>query len=90
MIVAGTRPEIIKLTPIIKWLQRLNVNHILVWSGQHYDYMLSQIFFKELELDKPNIDLKVGSGSHAKQTADIMLGLEQVIKKHSPSVVASP
>ncbi|MEM0385429.1 MAG: UDP-N-acetylglucosamine 2-epimerase (non-hydrolyzing) [Nitrososphaerales archaeon] len=89
MIVAGTRPEVIKLAPIIKWLQRLSVDHIFVWSGQHYDYILSRVFFEEFELAEPKVNLNVGSGSHAEQTAKIMLGLEHVIKDYSPSIVVA-
>lgn len=89
MIVAGTRPEVIKLAPIIKWLQKLGVDYIFVWSGQHYDYSLSRIFFEEFNLGEPDVDLKVGEGSHAEHTAKIMLGLERAIKVHSPSIVVA-
>ncbi|MEM4853735.1 MAG: UDP-N-acetylglucosamine 2-epimerase (non-hydrolyzing) [Thermofilum sp.] len=89
MIVAGTRPEVIKLAPVIKWLQKLGVEYVFVWSGQHYDYLLSRVFFEEFKLDEPDVDLKVGSGSHAEQTAKIMLGLEEVIKAYSPSVLVA-
>ncbi|MEM1983579.1 MAG: UDP-N-acetylglucosamine 2-epimerase (non-hydrolyzing) [Sulfolobales archaeon] len=89
MIVAGTRPEVIKLAPVVKRLQQLGIDYIFVWSGQHYDYQLSRVFFREFELAEPTIDLMVGSGSHAEQTAKLMLGLERVIKKYTPSVVVA-
>ncbi|MCS7098697.1 MAG: UDP-N-acetylglucosamine 2-epimerase, partial [Candidatus Methanomethyliaceae archaeon] len=89
MIVAGTRPEIIKLAPIIKCLHKLGIEYIFVWSGQHYDYLLSQIFFEEFNLEEPNIDIKVGSGSHTEQTANIMLELEKIIKNYSPSITVA-
>ncbi|MEM1831001.1 MAG: UDP-N-acetylglucosamine 2-epimerase (non-hydrolyzing) [Desulfurococcaceae archaeon] len=89
MIVAGTRPEVIKLAPVIRHLQHLGVDYIFVWSGQHYDYLLSRIFFREFELAEPTINLMAGSGSHAEQTTKLMLGLEQVIKDYSPSVVVA-
>lgn len=89
MVVAGTRPEVIKLAPVIKWLQRLSVDYVFVWSGQHYDYMLSRVFFEEFGLDEPDVNLMVGSGSHAEQTARVMLGLERAIMDYSPSVVVA-
>ncbi|MEM2170109.1 MAG: UDP-N-acetylglucosamine 2-epimerase (non-hydrolyzing) [Candidatus Bathyarchaeia archaeon] len=89
MVIAGTRPEVIKLAPVIKWLQRINVDYVFVWSGQHYDYMLSRVFFEEFELDEPDANLMVGSGSHAEQTARVMLGLERAIRDYSPPVVVA-
>ncbi|MEM0172806.1 MAG: UDP-N-acetylglucosamine 2-epimerase (non-hydrolyzing) [Nitrososphaerota archaeon] len=89
MIVAGTRPEVIKLAPVVKRLQQLGIDYIFVWSGQHYDYLLSRVFFREFELAEPIIDLMVGSGSHAEQTTRLMLGLERVIKDYTPSVVVA-
>jgi UDP-N-acetylglucosamine 2-epimerase (non-hydrolysing) len=87
LIIAGTRPEIIKLTPVMEWLDRLGVKYVFVWSGQHYDYELSEIFFEELRTPKPHIKLNVGSGSHAEQTAKIMMALEKQIKKIKPSII---
>ncbi|MEM2452716.1 MAG: UDP-N-acetylglucosamine 2-epimerase, partial [Candidatus Methanomethylicia archaeon] len=89
MIVAGTRPEVIKLAPVLRGLEEENVDYLFVWSGQHYDYLLSQIFFEEFGLAEPKVDLKVGSGSHAMQTAEIMLRLEHAIKDYSPTVVVA-
>lgn len=89
MVVAGTRPELIKLAPVIEWLEKLKADYLFVWSGQHYDYELSTVFFEQLRMPKADHDLHVGSGSHSKQTAETMLGLEKLIKKHSPSVVVA-
>ncbi|MEM2197424.1 MAG: UDP-N-acetylglucosamine 2-epimerase (non-hydrolyzing) [Sulfolobales archaeon] len=89
MVVAGTRPEVIKLAPVIKWLQKLSVDYVFVWSGQHYDYLLSRVFFEEFGLNEPDVNLMVGSGSHAEQTAGVMLGLERAVKDYSPSVVVA-
>ncbi|MCX8162860.1 MAG: UDP-N-acetylglucosamine 2-epimerase (non-hydrolyzing) [Candidatus Bathyarchaeota archaeon] len=89
MVVAGTRPEVIKLAPVIEWLKRLNVDYVFIWSGQHYDYLLSGVFFEEFGLSEPDVDLRVGSGSHAEQTASIMLGLERVIRDYSPSIIVA-
>jgi len=89
MIVAGTRPEIIKLAPVIKWLEKLGEEYIFVWSGQHYDYELSRIFFEQLRIPEPDEDLNVGSGTHAEQTAKMMVGLERLIQKYSPAIVVA-
>jgi len=89
MIVAGTRPEAIKLASVIKWLEKLGVEYIFVWSGQHYDYELSRIFFEQLRISDPDENLGVGSGTHAEQTAKIMIGLERLIERFSPAVVAA-
>jgi UDP-N-acetylglucosamine 2-epimerase (non-hydrolysing) len=89
MIVAGTRPEVIKLAPVIEWLERFRVDYLFVWSGQHYDYELSRVFFEEFRLPDPDEDLHTGSGTHTEQTTKIMLGLEKLIRKHSPAVVVA-
>ncbi|MBC7130840.1 UDP-N-acetylglucosamine 2-epimerase (non-hydrolyzing) [Candidatus Bathyarchaeota archaeon] len=89
MVVAGTRPEVIKLAPVLEGLKRLGVDYMLVWSGQHYDYLLSRVFFEEFGLDEPSVDLRVGSGSHARQTADLLVGLERAIGEYKPSVVVA-
>ena len=89
MVVAGTRPEAIKLSPVIQWLQKLRVDTVLVWSGQHYDYELSKVFFKQLDLPEPDVNLHVGSGSHTKQTGKAMIRLEKTIAQHKPSLVVA-
>jgi len=87
MVVAGTRPEVIKLAPVFKWFDRLGVEYVFVWSGQHYDYELSRIFFDQFRIPDPDENLNVRSGTHAEQTAKVMMGLEKLIEKYSPSVV---
>jgi len=89
MVVAGTRPEAIKLSPVIKWLQKLKVDMIFTWSGQHYDYELSRVFFEQLDLPEPDVNLNVRSGSHAKQTAKAMIQLEKNITRYRPSLVVA-
>ncbi|HDJ89105.1 MAG TPA: UDP-N-acetylglucosamine 2-epimerase (non-hydrolyzing), partial [Thermoprotei archaeon] len=79
IVVAGTRPEAIKLAPLIWELDRRGLNYIFIWSGQHYDYEMSKIFFEELGLPQPNYNLDVRSGSHAEQTSKIMIGLEKIV-----------
>jgi len=75
IIVAGTRPEAIKLAPVLWNLKR--EDYVFVWSGQHYDYEMSKIFFEQLGLPEPDVDLDVRSGTHAEQTAKTMIGLER-------------
>lgn len=89
MVVAGTRPEAIKLSPVLEWLRRLKVDTVFVWSGQHYDYELSRVFFEELGLPEPDENLNVRSGTHAGQTAKIMVRLERVIVDYEPSLVVA-
>jgi UDP-N-acetylglucosamine 2-epimerase (non-hydrolysing) len=89
MVVAGTRPEAIKLAPMIHWLQELKLETILIWSGQHYDYELSDIFFEQFGLPKPEVDLQVGKGSHAQQTGKIMIRLEKTITQYKPSLLVA-
>lgn len=89
MCVAGARPNFMKIGPIMKALNKEPsfFDPILVHTGQHYDYKMSQIFFDELQIDPPDIFLNVGSGSHAEQTARIMTAFEQVVLEHRPDLV---
>jgi len=89
MVVAGTRPEAIKLAPVIKGLDKLGVDYIFVWSGQHYDYEMSKIFFEQLGLPEPDENLDVRSGTHAEQTAKVMIKLEEIIDKYKPSIMVA-
>ncbi len=86
----GTRPEIIKMAPIIEALnKRDSMDMVLVHTGQHYDWNMSGVFFREFNLPEPDLHLGVGSGSQSKQTATIMVKVEEVIEKQSPDVVLS-
>jgi len=87
LIVAGTRPEAIKLAPVLWNLKR--EDYVFVWSGQHYDYEMSKIFFEQLRLPEPDVDLDVRSGTHAEQTAKAMVGLEREILTRKPRAVVA-
>lgn len=87
MIVIGTRPEIIKMSPLIREIEKSEIELILVHTGQHYDYELSQIFINSLKLPEISFNLNVGSSSHLEQLATIMIRLEDVIKKSKPAIV---
>jgi UDP-N-acetylglucosamine 2-epimerase (non-hydrolysing) len=87
--VVGARPNFMKVAPLVAALsvQPDDVSQVLVHTGQHYDYQMSRIFFEELDMPEPDEYLDVGSGTHAEQTARVMLSFEPVILKHSPDWV---
>ncbi len=86
----GTRPEIIKMAPILEVLYRKKTfDVVLVHTGQHYDWNMSGIFFKEFNLPEPDMHLGVGSGSQSRQTAAVMVGIEDVLEKYRPDLVIS-
>ncbi|MHB8108684.1 MAG: non-hydrolyzing UDP-N-acetylglucosamine 2-epimerase [Syntrophorhabdaceae bacterium] len=89
LLIAGARPNFMKIAPIIRALRSWPspVEWKLVHTGQHYDYDMSGSFFKELEIPDPDYHLEAGSGTHAQQTAKIMLEFEQVCLAEMPDVV---
>lgn len=86
-LVGGTRPNFIKLAPIVRACRSRGMDYKLVHTGQHYDAGLSDIFFEELGIPQPNINLNVGSASHAHQTARIMMDFENYCEHLMPDVV---
>lgn len=86
-VVVGTRPEIVKMAPIISELRDRDVSFSLIHTGQHYDWEMSQAFLEELGLGIPDTHLDVGSGSHAEQTAEALVGLESTFLTHDPKVI---
>ncbi len=95
LLVAGARPNFMKIAPIIRELKarssNLNamglIDFKIVHTGQHYDYEMSQAFFDDLEIPKPDFFLEAGSGSHAEQTAKIMVNFEKICAEHRPDLV---
>jgi UDP-N-acetylglucosamine 2-epimerase (non-hydrolysing) len=93
ILLAGARPNFMKIAPLIRAIDKHNVpsrNHIeaiLVHTGQHYDHEMSQVFFQDLKLPRPDVYLGVGSGTHAEQTGKIMIELEKVLLKERPDLV---
>ncbi len=86
--VVGARPNFMKIAPIMEaMLKEPAFEPLLVHTGQHYDEEMSQLFFKQLGIPKPAIDLEVGSASHAQQTAEIMRRFEPVLLEHKPQLV---
>ena len=74
--VVGARPNFIKAGPVHAAIAQRGIDQLLVHTGQHYDDAMSSIFFRELGLPSPDVNLEVGSGSHAEQTAQVMVGME--------------
>lgn len=88
VIVAGARPNLMKVAPLIDAIKKhKTISYYLVYTGQHYHRLLSEVFWRDLGLPKPHIDLKVGSASHAAQTAKIMLAFEKVCLRLKPDIV---
>ena len=87
MIIAGTRPEIIKMAPVVRALKEQSQPYVFVHCGQHYDYNMSQQFIEELELPKPDYGFKVKAYSPGQQTGRILTLIEKVVKKVRPRVV---
>lgn len=91
--IVGARPNFMKIAPFIAAIEKHNSNsangieHVLVHTGQHYDVAMSESFFRDLQIPAPDVNLEVGSGSHARQTAEIMLRFEKVCLEHNPDWV---
>src|SRR5260370_13444483 len=86
--VVGARPNLPKIAPLMREMQRHSeIEPLLVHTGQHYDEKLSDIFFRQMGIPSPHINLEVGSGSHASQTAEILKRIEPVLVEHQPDLV---
>ena len=85
--VIGARPQFIKAAPVTTALRAAGHHEFLVHTGQHYDYLMSKIFFEEIGLPEPDLNLEVGSGSHAYQTGQMLIGLEEVMAQQRPDYV---
>jgi len=86
--VIGARPQFIKAAALTRvFLEKKDVINVMVHTGQHYDDNMSDVFFRDLELPKPNYNLAIGSGSHAKQTGDMLVALEETFQLEKPDVV---
>jgi len=88
LITGGARPNFMKIAPIIRAIKKYDdIEFKLVHTGQHYDHQMSEVFFEEFELSKPDYYLGVGSGEHGEQTGKIMIEFEKICKKENPDVV---
>lgn len=85
--ILGTRPEIIKMSPLIRECVTRKIDHFIIHSNQHYSENMDAIFFKELELEPPKYNLNVGSGLHGEMTAKILTGVEKILIDEKPDWV---
>jgi len=92
--VVGARPQFIKLAPLVREIKKHKkshsknrMEHLIIHTGQHYDYEMNKIFFDELEIPEPNYNLGVGSGSHGWQTGEMLKKVEKVLIKEKPDWV---
>ena len=84
--VLGARPNFMKAAPVIRALAALGHDQRVVHTGQHYDERMSEVFFVQLGLPRPDVNLEVGSGSHARQTAEVLVGMEREFTENSPAL----
>ena len=100
--IVGARPNFMKIAPLLRAIAKHNklnklnklnnqspipIHHVLVHTGQHYDYEMSQIFFEELKLPQPDVHLGIGSGTHAEQTGKTMIEIEKVLLSEKPDLI---
>ncbi len=85
--VVGARPEFIQATPVSRALRQAGHHELLMHTGQHYDYLMSQTFFDDLGIPAPDYNLEVGSGSHGRQTAEILTRMEEILLTEQPDLV---
>jgi len=84
--VVGARPNFVKAAPVLRAIRQRGIRQTLVHTGQHYDRNMSDVFFTQLEIPEPDVNLEVGSGSHASQTAEIMRRFEPVVIESKPDM----
>ena len=92
LLVVGARPNFMKIAPLLRELAAQGdvFDPLLAHTGQHYDSAMSDVFFRELDMPEPGVNLGVGSGSHARQTAQVMMAFEPVLAGFQPeSSIAS-
>jgi len=87
LIILGTRPEIIKMSPVIRECKERNLNFSVLHTNQHYSENLDEVFFRELNLSEVDYNLEIGSGSHGEQTGKMLIEIEKVLEKEKPDIV---
>ncbi|MCK4736641.1 MAG: UDP-N-acetylglucosamine 2-epimerase (non-hydrolyzing) [Methanophagales archaeon] len=86
-IILGTRPEIIKMSPVVRECENRNLDYFILHTGQHYSYNMDKVFFEQMQLPEAKYNLDVGSGSHAEQTGEILTGVEKILLNEKPDIV---
>jgi UDP-N-acetylglucosamine 2-epimerase (non-hydrolysing) len=86
-VILGTRPEIIKMSPILRLLKEKGADHFTLHTGQHYSHSMDAVFFQQLRLDQPKYNLHVGSGTHGEETGRMLQGIEKVLMEEKPGIV---
>ncbi len=86
-VVVGTRPEIIKMSPVIRALEKRGSDFFILHTGQHYSHNMDGVFFDQLRLPQPGYNLGVGSGTHAEETARMLVGIEKILSQERPDIV---
>ncbi|CAD6490130.1 MAG: UDP-N-acetylglucosamine 2-epimerase [Candidatus Argoarchaeum ethanivorans] len=86
-IILGTRPEIIKMSPVIRACDDRDMDYFILHTGQHYSYEMDRVFFEEMELPEARYNLDVGSGMHGEQTGRMLTGIEKILIAEKPDVV---
>jgi UDP-N-acetylglucosamine 2-epimerase (non-hydrolysing) len=86
-VILGTRPEIIKMAPLLKILEAKGADFFTLHTGQHYSYQMDKVFFDQLELPQPQYNLETGSGSHAEETGKMLIGIEKILREEKPDIV---
>ena len=85
--IVGARPQFIKASPVSRAIQQTEHQEFMIHTGQHYDYEMSRVFFNEMELPEPDVNLEVGSGPHGKQTGEMLMQIEKVLLAENPDCV---
>jgi len=85
--IVGARPNFIKIAPIVAELRRRGIPQRLIHTGQHYDETMSKVFFEDLEMPEPDLHLGIGSGTHAQQTARVMMAVEEDLMRERPEML---
>src|SRR5436309_676403 len=85
--IVGARPQFVKAAPVTKALIEMGHTEIIMHTGQHYDYLMSQVFFDQMGIPAPEVNLGIGSGSHGWQTGQMLIHLEELLQEKKPDVV---
>ena len=86
-IILGTRPEIIKMSPVIRECEKRNIDYFILHTGQHYSHLMDKVFFEQLKIREAKYNLDVGSGMHGEQTGKMLAGIEKVLIIEKPEAV---